>query len=185
MKKISTAIAAIVFVATLFPVAASAEGDIGVGGRIDLVLASSYKVSTAAGSFSGDGDFGAGFGLVADYKLMDFFKVGFDFTYYTVKSEGASDRDGLIAMGPRAIGCYAIQEVGPFDAITPYAFLTMGFGHYTGGEGKSGFWIVGGAGGEWLFGSFGAFLELSYGGNIMDNLTYTGFGMAVGGKYYF
>jgi hypothetical protein len=167
---------------------------IGVGARIDLVPASSFKASGGGMSNTEDGKFGAGFGVVSDYRIIKYFKAGLEFMYYTVKSEKARDRGGVTGFGPRLTGMYPILEVGPFDAINPYAFLTMGYSHYSpGGENatsRSGFWYQVGGGAEALFGDFGVYVELAYEGSAMEekeqiDMSYSAFGMGFGAKYYF
>jgi hypothetical protein len=182
LNRVTVAVA-VVLAFSMVPFAASAEGmGIGIGGRIDLVFDGNYAPD---GGGDYDTNFGAGFGLVADYKVWDYIKVGLDITYYTLKLKGANSRDGLFTMGPRVIGMYEIHNVGPLSALVPYGFLTMGYAYFDGGDGESGFWIVGGGGCEAQFGSFGVFLEMSYGGAIGEDGTITGFGMATGGKFYF
>jgi opacity protein-like surface antigen len=175
---------------------AQVESDlgIGVGARIDLVPASSFKSSGGGSSQSEDGKFGAGFGLVSDYRVLRYLKAGLELTYYTVKSEHAQNRDGLFGIGPRVTGQFPFEDIGPLDALTPYAFLTLGYNRYSpGGEGsisRNGFWYQIGAGAEVMFGDFGAFVELAYEGSAMEDkqqvgLSYSAFGMGFGAKYYF
>jgi hypothetical protein len=160
------------------------------GLRIDLLCASSYDNPGT----DVDGEFGAGFGLLADYALLDFLKVGFDFHVYTVKAEHASDRDVAIHLGPRVIGTYAFRDLGPVTSLSPYAYLAFGYSHFVPDQGDSapGMWLTGGLGAEAYFGHFGAFLELSYGGGIytpdqgdFGDLRFHGFGIGLGAKYRF
>jgi hypothetical protein len=187
-------VSVVLLVSSALAAPAGAGLGLDVGTRIDMVPASSFKASAGGNSQSYDGEFGAGFGLVSNYRILEYLKAGVELMYYTLKDEDAKDRTGLFGLGSRITGLVPFEQVGPLDAVKPYGFITLGYNHYSpgteGSDSRNGFWFQAGAGAEVMFGRFSAFLELAYEGSSLEEkqqteVSYSAFGMGVGAKVYF
>ncbi len=171
----------------LSPSAHAQTGRLSAGARLDVLPLSQYSVSESGFNASSDGAFAFGASLSGEIRVVDFFKLGLDLGYFSVKADGASSRDSMFNLGARFTGLYPIAMSGVMTSLNPYGFLSSGYSLYipSSGDSSHGFWIAGGAGLEMVFGSVGAFAELSYGASMFDSFKYKALDMAFGARLHF
>lgn len=120
----------------------------------------------AAGDAGGaDLELGGGVTAFATFNIIDYFGIGLEFSYYSMKIANLGYRNNVIAVGTRLVGRYPLKNLGAIDELAPYAFLTPAYGRWFSALGtinENQFRLSIGGGCEMFFNNFGIFLEVDY-----------------------
>lgn len=156
------------------------------GVRVDLSPWGKFSRKNG-GTLKFDQKFSFGAGAFGEYRVWDYLAVGGSVMSWFVKPEGGK-YEKLIGFLPYLKGFYDVN-----DMITPYGFVEFGFGVYLPDVGDSRLMVPvgGGAGCEFNFGDFGAFLDVDvlYHLGVKKvngtKLNLLSLGINIGGKYNF